>query len=201
MIEYTVTVKDDRIEWRLNGKLHREDGPAIEWKSKRDLKYVWYLNGKIHREDGPACEFHSDKKEWWLDSVELTEEEFIKKTQPVKEMTFEEIQKELGYKIKIIEENPFSTLNNRTHSNLYNQVNHCLETNPDRLIVETAIFTDNYKLKKDHDCRVFNANMVFLYVKDANGWIMIKNRYNGNNNQTNIVDKEVIEILKKLLRE
>ena len=30
-------------EWYLNGKLHREDGPAIEWG---DGKRWWYLNGK-----------------------------------------------------------------------------------------------------------------------------------------------------------
>jgi len=34
MIEYTVKVFEngDR-EWSLNGKLHREDGPAIEWSN------------------------------------------------------------------------------------------------------------------------------------------------------------------------
>jgi hypothetical protein len=25
----------------------------------------WFLNGKLHREDGPAVEFH-DTKSWWL---------------------------------------------------------------------------------------------------------------------------------------
>ena len=30
-------------EWYLNGKLHREDGPAIEWS---DGSKSWYLNGK-----------------------------------------------------------------------------------------------------------------------------------------------------------
>ena len=39
--------------WYLNGKLHREDGPAIE-RANGDKS--WYLNGKLHREDGPAVE-------------------------------------------------------------------------------------------------------------------------------------------------
>jgi len=34
--------------WWLNGNLHREDGPAIEWNN--GTKY-WYLNGNLHREE------------------------------------------------------------------------------------------------------------------------------------------------------
>ena len=52
MIEYTVKVWDNgNKSWYLNGKLHREDGPAREWANGDK---VWYLNGKLHREDGPA---------------------------------------------------------------------------------------------------------------------------------------------------
>ena len=36
----------------------------------------WYLNGVIHREDGPAVEFADGTKEWWLNGVQHTEEEF-----------------------------------------------------------------------------------------------------------------------------
>jgi len=43
MIEYTVKVCDNGDKyWFLNGILHREDGPAIEWASGG--KY-WCLNG------------------------------------------------------------------------------------------------------------------------------------------------------------
>ena len=47
MIEYTVRVYEDRTEWYLNGKLHREDGPAVEYSngSKR-----WYLNDQQYTE-------------------------------------------------------------------------------------------------------------------------------------------------------
>ena len=49
------------IEWRINelgttrwfliGKLHREDGPAIEYS---DGTRAWWSNGLRHRDDGPA---------------------------------------------------------------------------------------------------------------------------------------------------
>ena len=49
--------------WSLNGKLHREDGPAVEWANGRK---EWFLNGKLHREDGPAIEYANGRKEWFL---------------------------------------------------------------------------------------------------------------------------------------
>ena len=49
--------------WYLNDKLHREDGPAIEFVG--GTKY-WYLNGSIHREDGPAVEHVNGTKYWFL---------------------------------------------------------------------------------------------------------------------------------------
>jgi hypothetical protein len=47
------------VEWYLNGKLHRIDGPAIESKSHCSMTgyygyYEYYINGKLHRTDGPA---------------------------------------------------------------------------------------------------------------------------------------------------
>jgi hypothetical protein len=49
-------------QWTLNGKYHREDGPAIEYLSGTK---VWYLNGMKHREGGPAIEY-SSRKEWYF---------------------------------------------------------------------------------------------------------------------------------------
>ena len=70
MIEYKVKVDDygDRY-WYLNGKLHREDGPAVECVGGTRF---WYLNGKCHREDGPACEYTSGAREWYLNGKEYT---------------------------------------------------------------------------------------------------------------------------------
>ena len=67
---------DGYKEWWLNDYLHREDGPAIEWAD--GTKY-WYLNGNFHREDGPAVEFDGDKW-WYLHGKELTEEEHRQRT-------------------------------------------------------------------------------------------------------------------------
>jgi hypothetical protein len=50
-------------QWLLNGSLHREDGPALEWA---DGNKYWFLNGKRHREDGPACENKDGYKQWYL---------------------------------------------------------------------------------------------------------------------------------------
>lgn len=48
--------------WYLNGKLHREDGPAaIHITGDK----CWLLNGNLHREDGPAVEFDDGDKEWY----------------------------------------------------------------------------------------------------------------------------------------
>ena len=51
MIEYTVRVYDNGDKW-------------------------WYLNGKRHREDGPAFEGADGSKYWYLNGEQLTEAEF-----------------------------------------------------------------------------------------------------------------------------
>ena len=63
---------------------------------------VWLLNNKRHREDGPAIEYYDDSKDWYLNGVEHTEEEFNKKMAPAVEMTVAEVEEALGRKVKII---------------------------------------------------------------------------------------------------
>ena len=63
----------------------------------------WYLNGKLHREDGPAIEWANGDKEWWLNGKEVTEEEHKRQTSKVVEMTREEINKALGKQVKVVE--------------------------------------------------------------------------------------------------
>ena len=58
--------------WWLNGKRHREDGPAIEYA---DGDRYWFLNGKLHREDGPAIEHSNGSREWWLNGKWMSEEQ------------------------------------------------------------------------------------------------------------------------------
>jgi hypothetical protein len=60
--------------WYLNGKYHREDGPAVE---RADGVKLWYLNGKCHREDGPAIESTSGHKLWYLNNEEVNPETIV----------------------------------------------------------------------------------------------------------------------------
>ena len=84
MIVYAVKVWDNGDKhWHLNGKFHREDGPAIEMANGNKC---WYLNGKRHREDGPAIEWASGSKHWYLNDKYLShsewKEEVAKLNQP-----------------------------------------------------------------------------------------------------------------------
>ena len=36
----------------------------------------WYLNGKLHREDGPACEWADGHKSWYLNGKKYTKKEY-----------------------------------------------------------------------------------------------------------------------------
>ena len=49
--------------WYLDGCLHREGGPAIEYA---DGTKKWWLNDELHREDGPAIERADGSKVWYL---------------------------------------------------------------------------------------------------------------------------------------
>ena len=122
MITYTVTVDGARTEWRLNGKLHREDGPAIEtasgtkeWRLNGNLHRedgpavewsngynAWWLNGNLHREDGPATEYADGAKAWWLNGVRLTEAEHARRTSKAKQLTVAQVEKLLGYTVEIV---------------------------------------------------------------------------------------------------
>ena len=65
--------------WFKNGKLHREDGPAMEYANGD--KY-WFKDGKRHREDGPAIENTNGYKDYWHNDIRYpkikTDEEWIK---------------------------------------------------------------------------------------------------------------------------
>jgi hypothetical protein len=99
-IKYEVTVyADGDKHWYLNGKRHREDGPAVEFSGGNK---AWYLNGKLHREDGPAVEYEDGRKYWYLNDECLTEEEFNKKMSPTVEMTMAQINEALGKNVKVV---------------------------------------------------------------------------------------------------
>lgn len=87
-------IRDDgRREWWLDGKRHRDDGPAVEHPSRTrwwwrngelhrdnepavehaDGKRYWYRDGQLHRVDGPAVEQPDGKRWWWLHGERVPE--------------------------------------------------------------------------------------------------------------------------------
>jgi hypothetical protein len=63
-----------------NGKLHRDDGPAIECSYGLKNK-SWYINGLRHRLDGPAIEDCDGYKSWYLNGIKIhcnDNEEFLR---------------------------------------------------------------------------------------------------------------------------
>ena len=105
MLTYQVEVieTDDPSQpietWRLNGKKHREgDLPAVT----EDGSKFWYKHGLRHRTQGPAIEYSLGRKEWFLDGENMTEAEHAFAMNPTTDMTIAEIEKKLGYKIKVI---------------------------------------------------------------------------------------------------
>ncbi len=76
----------NRIEYQNEqGHPHRTDGPAVEWKSGYFIgEKWWYINGNRHREDGPAVEYTNGNKEWYLNGIEYSEEEWLQEITKVK---------------------------------------------------------------------------------------------------------------------
>ncbi len=60
--------------WWKDGKIHREDGPAVIWP---DGTQRWYKDGKLHREDGPAVIYSYGTKEWYLNGKNVTDDIII----------------------------------------------------------------------------------------------------------------------------
>jgi len=79
--------------WYKEGKRHRLDGPAIEYG---DGSKYWYIEGNRHRLDGPAIEYGDGRKEWCIEGIHYSEEDFHKKVQELKnEKTMEIKSKEI----------------------------------------------------------------------------------------------------------
>jgi hypothetical protein len=96
VIEYTVKVDNGDTRWYLNGKLHREDGPAVEFACGTKS---WCLNGELHRADGPAIEYADGNKSWYINGVKVTEQAVMN---PIKQLTVAQVEALLGYAVKIV---------------------------------------------------------------------------------------------------
>jgi len=68
----TIVVKENGSQyWYINGKWHREDGPAY---IGADGTQSWYKNGSIHREDGPAYIGADGSQSWWINGLRHRED-------------------------------------------------------------------------------------------------------------------------------
>jgi len=61
--------KDGSSYWYVNGKCHRTDGPAIEWYNGDK---EWHVNNKLHRIDGPAIEYKNGRIFWYINGYDVT---------------------------------------------------------------------------------------------------------------------------------
>ena len=71
----------DKCYYDSDNRLHREDGPAVEWTNGNKW---WFKHGDLHREDGPAYERKYGYKEYWLEDIYYTEEEYWEKIKELK---------------------------------------------------------------------------------------------------------------------
>jgi hypothetical protein len=115
-------------EWKLDGLLHREDGPAFR---RSDGSYGYYINGQPHRVNGVAIRWGKDNIDFYYQNGQLhnekgyavnyadgtgcyyihgkavTQRDFLLATLPPKAMTISEIEKALGHKVTIKNELQF----------------------------------------------------------------------------------------------
>lgn len=56
--------------WYLDGRLHREGGPAIEYGNGDK---GWYLHGTPHRLDGPAFDF-AERQTYFFEGHQISQE-------------------------------------------------------------------------------------------------------------------------------
>lgn len=72
------------IRYFQNGKLHRDNGPAIEFINRGNK--AWFQNGKLHRLDGPAVESWNGIRTWHIEGKQYLEENFWKKLKEINEI-------------------------------------------------------------------------------------------------------------------
>jgi hypothetical protein len=72
----TIDIFGDK-RWRVDGVLHRTDGPAVEYT---DGFLAWWVNGRLHRTDGPAVEDSNGEKRWYLYDKSLSFADWLQQT-------------------------------------------------------------------------------------------------------------------------
>ena len=91
---FTGVVKDKSgtIAHYVNGKIHRDNGPPVEYRKGKRWYKEWFMNNRLHRDNGPAVEDISGHKAWWFNgehygySDDYTNESWIAKVATLKGM-------------------------------------------------------------------------------------------------------------------
>lgn len=63
-----ISKKGSKI-WKLNGRPHRLDGPAVELYHGGEQ---WWVDGNLHRLDGPAIIKKDGVSEWYIMGIDIT---------------------------------------------------------------------------------------------------------------------------------
>ena len=71
---------DGTTMWYFNNKLHRTNGPAVEYPNEYPDYYphgfrAWYIHGVRCRVDGPAIENADGELWWYVNGNRVTEQE------------------------------------------------------------------------------------------------------------------------------
>jgi hypothetical protein len=75
--EYEVEIYDNGyVRWFLNGKTHREKGPA-QYIGHGDYIY-WIQNNILHRLNGPASIYPAGNKFWSINGMDFTKRQHTK---------------------------------------------------------------------------------------------------------------------------
>jgi len=72
---------DGRMYWYKNGEHHRVGGPSV---IECDGTKMWYEDGKRHREDGPAIEYSNGDKKWFFKGKRYTQQEHYRLVRQLK---------------------------------------------------------------------------------------------------------------------
>ena len=74
--------KNKIMHWENDkDELHNRLGPAVIIDDPIGDYKMWYINGKQHREDGPAVEWGHGEKQYWLDDVRYSYEDWKKEVE------------------------------------------------------------------------------------------------------------------------
>ena len=72
---YYHVIYNDKFEfYYVNGRYHRKDGPAV---IEHGVREVWFEFGRMHSSCGPAVTWNDGRKEYWLNNVRLSRNEWL----------------------------------------------------------------------------------------------------------------------------